>query len=264
MKHSFETIKISCPQPHIMLVTLNRPERLNAFNTQMAKDIYSFFKNLIKTEPLCRAVIVTGSGKKAFSAGGDLKERLGMTEEAWHAQHVSFENMIQSILECKIPVIGAVNGIAYGGGCELVSAFDFSYASKNAIFAQTETKIGIIPGIGGTQNLTRAVGERRAKELIFSGKTFSAKQAFKWGLINSIFSPEELMNKIFEIASQIVHNAPIAIKQSKMAIHEGLQLSLTEGMKLELECYNKTIPTKDRTEGVVAFSERRKPIFKGE
>ena len=158
----------------------------------------------------------------------------------------------------------AVNGIAYGGGCELVSAFDFAYASKNAIFAQTETKIGIIPGIGGTQNLTRAVGERRAKELIFSGKTFSAKQAFKWGLINSIFSSEELMNKIFEIASQIVHNAPIAIKQSKMAIHEGLQLSLTAGMKLELECYNKTIPTKDRTEGVVAFNERRKPIFKGE
>ena len=263
MEKLFETIKITTIKNHILLVTLNRPERSNAFNTQMAIEINEFFENLSSKPASFRAVIVTGSGKKAFSAGGDLKERLGMTVEAWDEQHLIFEKMIRSILNCQIPVIGAINGAAFGGGCELVSAFDFAFASDTATFAQTETKIGIIPGIGGTQNLARAVGERKAKELIFSGKTFSAQDALKWGLINAIFVQQKLLEETFKIALQICENAPIAVRESKKAIHTGLQLSLVDGMELELNCYNKTIPTKDRVEGILAFNEKRKPQFEG-
>ncbi len=263
MKHSFQTINVSQINNYSILLTLNRPSSSNAFNTLMANEINSFFENLKAQDNFCRAVIITGSGTKAFSAGGDLKERRGMTIKSWKTQHIVFEKMIRSILDCEIPVIGAINGVAYGGGCELVAAFDFAYASETATFAQTETKIGIIPGIGGTQNLTRAVGERRAKELIFSAEPFSAQQALEWGLINSIFPSKYLLEETIKIALQITKNAPLAIKEAKKAIHGGLQLSLTEGMELELACYNKTIITSDRIEGVEAFNEKRNPDFKG-
>ncbi len=263
MTQAFKTIRISWVLPYTILVTLNRPKSANAFNTQMAKDIINFFKNLSSKANHCRVIIITGSGTKAFSAGGDLKERAGMTLEKWNAQHLTFEKMIRSIINCQIPIIGAINGAAFGGGCELVAAFDFNYASAEATFAQTETKLGIIPGIGGTQNLARAVGERRAKELIFSAKTFSAYEALRWGLINAIFPSNHLISEVKKIASRIEKNAPLAVKQAKKAIHGGLQLSLPKGMELELECYNKTIPTEDRTEGVLAFNEKRNPKFKG-
>ena len=263
MKQSFKTIKVSSINTKAVLVTLNRPESSNAFNTLMANEINDFFENLATQNTSCRAVIITGSGEKAFSAGGDLKERLGMTTKAWETQHIVFEKMIRSILSCRVPVIGAINGAAYGGGCELVAAFDFAYASEKAVFAQTETKIGIIPGIGGTQNLARAVGERRAKELIFSAKPFSAKQALEWGLVNAIFPSKHLLRETIKICSLITKNAPIAIKEAKNAIHNGLHLSLAQGMELELICYNKTITTADRIEGVLAFNEKRHPEFKG-
>ncbi len=263
MKHSFQTIIVSQINNNVILLTLNRPTSSNAFNTLMANEIIGFFENLTASNNSCRAVVITGSGTKAFSAGGDLKERRGMTVKSWKTQHIVFEKMVRSILDCEIPVIGAINGAAYGGGCELVAAFDFAYASENATFAQTETKIGIIPGIGGTQNLTRAVGERRAKELIFSAKPFSAQQALEWGLVNSIFPSKDLVEETINISLQITKNAPIAIREAKKAIHSGLQLSLTEGMELELACYNKTIVTSDRIEGVEAFNDKRTPNFKG-
>lgn len=229
----------------------------------MADEIKKFFKEIPSLKKPCRAIVVTGSGKKAFSAGGDLKERYGMDIKSWNAQHIVFEKMISSILTCELPVIGAINGAAFGGGCELVAAFDFSYASETAVFAQTETKIGIIPGIGGTQNLARAIGERRAKEVIYSAKTFSASQALNWGLINAIFPPSVLLDQTLLIASNIAKNAPIAVRQAKKAIHSGLQMTLSNGMKFELQCYNKTISTKDRVEGVKAFNEKRAPKFEG-
>ena len=131
--------------------------------------------------------MLTGRGDKAFCAGGDLKERKGMSDARWQQQHLVFERMIRAVIDCPVPLIGAINGAAYGGGCELVAALDFVYAVEHARFAQTETRIGIIPGIGGTQNLARAIGERRAKEFIFSGKSFTATQAAQWGLVNDVF-----------------------------------------------------------------------------
>ena len=154
-------------------------------------------------------------------------------------------------------------GAAFGGGCEICAAMDFAYAADNARFALTETSLGIIPGTGGTQTLARAVGERRAKELILSAKPFDAHRAKDWGLINEVFPAEELMERALEVAERIAGNAPIAVCQAKIAIHQGLQMSLADGLRFEIEAYNRTVTTEDRLEGVRAFNEKRRPDFTG-
>lgn len=248
---------------NVWLLTLDRPQARNAFNTGMALEIIEVF-DAISLEPgRVRAVVVTGRGNRAFCAGADLKERHGMDDAQWRAQHLVFERMIRSVLDCPIPIIGAVNGAAYAGGCELALGLDFLYASENAVFAQTETRIGIIPGAGGTQTLARAVGERRAKELIMSAKPFSAAQALDWGLVNAVCSQDQLLGQALDAASEIAANAPIAVRQAKQAIHRGLQMSLGDGMAFEIEAYNRTVSTKDRIEGVRAFNEKRTPQFEG-
>lgn len=263
MDHDFETLLTESPAPHVMLVTLNRPEVSNAFNTRMAQDLVALFEGLTADPGEIRALVLTGSGNRAFCAGGDLKERLGMSDAAWTAQHLVYERMVRAVLGCPIPTIGAINGAAYGGGCELAAALDFCYAAEHAKFAQTEVMIGIIPGAGGTQTLARAVGERRAKELILTGTPFSAEEALEWGLLNAVLPSERLLSAAMETAGRIATNAPIATRQAKQAIHKGLQMGLADGLAFEIEAYNRTIPTADRREGVAAFNEKRKPKFKG-
>ena len=146
----------------------------------------------------------------------------------------------------------------------MAAALDFIYVSQTARFAQTEVRIGIIPGAGGTQTLSRAVGERRAKELILSGQVFDAQEALDWGLANEICPPHELLPAVLKLAESIANNAPMAVRQAKQAIHKGLQMGLGDGLAFEIEAYNRTIPTHDRREGVVAFNEKRAPKFKGE
>ena len=186
-----------------------------------------------------------------------------MSNEAWQAQHLVYERMMRAIMGCPIPIIGAVNGAAFGGGCELVAAMDFTYVSKTAKFAQTEVTLGIIPGAGGTQTLARAVGERRAKELILTGRVFNAQEAFEWGLANQIFAPSDLLPAALDTAKKISSNAPIAVRQAKQAIHKGLQMSLMDGLAFEIEAYNRTVSTDDRREGVAAFNEKRPAHFEG-
>ncbi|HEY8336730.1 MAG TPA: enoyl-CoA hydratase-related protein [Tardiphaga sp.] len=263
MQSEFETIAVERRDGHILLVTLNRPEASNALNTQMGLDLVALFEPLMTDLEGLRAVILTGQGTKAFCAGGDLKQRNGMTDDAWQAQHLVFERMLRAILACPIPVIAAVNGAAYGGGCEIASATDFVYASSNARFALTEVTLGIMPGGGGTQNLPRAVGERRAKELILSGLPFSAEEAERWGLVNRVLPPEQLLDATLAIAARIAGNGPISVRQAKQAIHRGLQMSLSDGLAFEIEAYNRLVPTADRREGVLAFNERRKADFQG-
>ena len=258
-----ETILIENPEKHVIKCTLNRPEAANAFNSTMAEELFLFFESLTLDQKNIRVIILTGAGKKSFCAGGDLKERNGMTSDQWFKQHKLYERMVRSIINCPLPIIAAVNGVAYGGGCELVSAVDFAYAADHAIFAQTETKLGIIPGAGGTQNLPRAIGKQRALELILTGKTFSAVEAKEWGLINELFSSDDLLTKVTEVANLIALNAPIAVKQAKFAINKGVDMPLSEALSLEIEAYNKTVPTDDRTEGILAFNEKRLPKFKG-
>lgn len=263
MRADFETIHVERHDDHILIVTLNRPDASNAMNTRMGLDLMELFEGLsIELEGL-RAVILTGRGEKAFCAGGDLKERKGMTDEAWQSQHAIFERMVRAIMGCPIPLIAAVNGAAYGGGCEIAAASDFVYASTNARFALTEVTLGIMPGAGGTQNLARAVGERRAKELILSGLPFSAAEAEAWGLVNRVVEPAQLLEATLGIARRIAGNGPISVRQAKQAIHRGMQMSLSDGLAFEIEAYNRMIPTEDRREGVLAFNERRKPNFRG-
>ena len=186
-----------------------------------------------------------------------------MTDEAWGKQHLIYERMVRAVLDCPLPLIGAINGAAYGGGCEITAAIDFVYAADHARFALTETSLGIIPGAGGTQTLARAVGERRAKELIMSARPFSADEALQWGLVNAVYPLDQLMAAALETAQRIAANAPIAVRQAKQSIHRGLQMSLADGLAFEIEAYNRTVPTKDRLEGVLAFNEKRKPNFQG-
>jgi enoyl-CoA hydratase len=263
MRSDFETIIAEKRDDHILVVTLNRPESSNALNTRMGLDLVELFEGLATDIEGLRAVVLTGSGGKAFCAGGDLKQRNGMTDEAWQAQHLVFERMLRAILGCPIPVIGAVNGAAYGGGCEIAAATDFVYAATDARFALTEVTLGVMPGGGGTQTLARALGERRAKELILSGLPFSAAEAERWGLVNRVLPPDELLQATLAIAGRIAANGPISVRQAKQAVHRGLQMSLADGLAFEIEAYNRLVPTADRREGVLAFNERRKPNFQG-
>ena len=264
MRHDYETLAVTLVEPHILRVTLNRPEAANAFNTQMSRELMELFESFQLDLYDLRAVIITGSGEKAFCAGGDLKERKGMTDAQWQAQHAVFERMARAILACPLPVIAAVNGAAFGGGCEIAGLCDFIYAADNARFALTEVTLGIMPGAGGTQTLPRAVGERRAKELILSGLPFTASDAAAWGFVNKVVPQAELQDATLSIARRIAGNGPIAVRQAKQAITRGLQMSLADGLAFEIEAYNRMVPTQDRREGILAFNEKRKPNFRGE
>ena len=260
---TYSTLALDNPVALVLQVTLNRADVSNAFNTQMASDLVDFFENLAMEPGDTRCVVLTGAGDKAFCAGGDLKERDGMSNEAWTRQHLIYERMIRAVVDCPIPVIAAVNGAAYGGGCELAAAVDFVYAAKNARCAMPETSLGIIPGAGGTQTLSRALGERRAKEIILSAKSFTAEQACQWGLVNAVFPQQQLLDEAIQVASRIAANAPIAVRQARQAIHRGLQMSLADGLAFEIEAYNRTVPTNDRREGIQAFNQKRAAEFKG-
>lgn len=264
MSDTQSTLSIDQPMEHIAVITLQREFASNAFNTQMAQELIRVFESIALNPTEYRVIILTGTGDKAFCAGGDLKERNGMSDDDWQAQHLVFERMIRAVVDCPLPLIGAVNGAAFGGGCEIVAALDFVYAVEHAKFAQTETRLGIMPGIGGTQTLSRAIGERRAMELILSGNTFDAIQAREWGLVNEIFpTTESLHAAVLSIAQRIAANAPLAVRQAKQSIKKGASMSLTDAMAFEVEAYNRLVPTEDRLEGVLAFNEKRKPDFHG-
>lgn len=259
----FETLSLSAPEEHVLAVTLNRPDAMNALNTPMGQDIVAFFEDIALASGDTRCIVLTGAGDKAFCAGGDLKERRGMSDEQWHRQHVIFERMIRALIDCPVPIIGAINGAAYGGGCEIAACCDFLYAGEHACFALPEVKLGIMPGGGGTQTLSRALGERRAKEFILTGRPFTAAQALEWGFVNAVFGADDLFVQALETAAAIAHNAPISVRQAKQSIHRGLQMSLRDGLAFEIEAYNRMIPTEDRREGVLAFNEKRPPRFSG-
>ena len=263
MTDQFETVAIEMSEQGLLRVTLKRPDVRNAINTQMGLDLRAIFRPLVFDAGNVRCVVVTGAGDKAFCAGGDLKERNGMTDAQWRAQHAVFEEAFYAVMDSSVPVIAAVNGAAFGGGCELALACDFIYAASNARFALTETTLGIMPGCGGTQNLPRSVGERRAKELILTGRAFSAAEAFEWGMVNRVCDAAELVPAALETAKAICANAPVSVRQGKKAIHYGLQVDLRPGLAFEIESYNRTVVTEDRLEGVRAFGEKRKPQFKG-
>ncbi|MEO9190579.1 MAG: enoyl-CoA hydratase-related protein [Acetobacteraceae bacterium] len=259
----FETLRIELPRPHVVQVTLNRPDSANAMNTQMGLDLLAAFDGFNAAPGRQRCIVLTGAGNRAFCAGGDLKERHGMTDVQWQDQHLIFERGIRAIIDCPVPVIAAVNGAAYAGGLEIALCCDFVYASTNARFALTEVTLGIMPGAGGTQNLPRAVGARRAKEIMLTGKPFSVEQAAAWGMVNRVCAPDALLADALETAAVIAANAPISTRQIKQSVNHGLNMDLRSAMMFEIEAYNRMVPTEDRREGIRAFNEKRKPDFQG-
>ena len=258
----FETLLVSKDQ-QVLKIVLNRPKVANAMNTVMGRELGNLFRSINEDSSGLRCIVLTGAGDRAFCAGADLKERNGMTAEQWMNQHKVFEDAVLSIMDCSLPLIGAVNGAAFGGGMELVLACDFAWGSNTARFALTETTLGIIPGLGSTQYLPRAVGTRRAKEIIFSGDAFTAEQALTWGLLNRLCSSTDLLSQVMDIANQISANAPIAIREAKQALNFALQSDLKDGYEFELDRYRRTVPTLDRSEGITAFNEKRKAVFRG-
>jgi enoyl-CoA hydratase len=263
MNTDYEFLKVETKAPGLVLVTLNRPQVMNAFNTKMAREITDFFTRAGAERSGTRAVVLTGAGDRAFSAGADLKERNNMTEDAWSQQHVVFEQMFASLLFNPIPVIGAVNGLAYGGGGELVASCDFAYASGHATFAQREVKLAIFPGGGGTQILPRIMGPKRASELILTGEPIDAQTALAWGLVNHVVREGSVVEAALHTAGIICSNGPLAIRQAKKSMRHGLNVDIHTGLVFEREAYHRLIDSEDRHEGIAAFNEKRKPTFTG-
>lgn len=264
MTSAFNTLVIESSAPHVLTVTMNRPDAMNAMNTTMMQELRDCFAAFYVEPDRARCIILTGAGERAFCAGADLKERNGMTDAVWRRQHAIVEQAIRAMMDCPIPIIAAVNGAAFAGGCELALSCDFLHASANARFAQTEVALGIIPGAMGTQNLPRAIGVRRAKEAILTATPFSAEQARAWGLVNTLYpSVAELRTGVQEVAARIAGNAPVAVRQAKASISKAADLDRANGYAYEIEAYNRCVGTEDRLEGIRAFNEKRKPDFQG-
>lgn len=263
LQAGYQTLQLEEPGPGLLQIRLNRPEVANAMSTQFGHEMLGVFSALGAEPGAYRCVIFTAAGERHFCAGADLKERKGMSDEQWLKQHHLFERMMLAIIDCPIPVVAAVNGVAYAGGCELVLCCDFAYAVETARFALTETHIGIMPGGGGTQTLPRAIGLRRAKEVILSARPFSAQDALAWGLVNKLSKPGRVLADAIEIATSICANAPLSVRQAKRSMELGMRMDLRTGMFFEIDAYNRLVPTEDRREGVLAFNQRRAPNFVG-
>ena len=263
MRTTYDTLKLETRETGVVVVTMNRPDAMNALDTQMMLDLRDCFMGFYVDQDAARCVVLTGAGERAFCAGADLKERNGMSDATWRRQHAIVEQAVKAVMDCPVPVIAAVNGAAFAGGCEFALACDFIYAAEHARFAQTEVALGIIPGAGGTQNLPRAVGVRRAKELILAATPFTSAEALAWGLVNKVVPGPRLMAEVLAVAERIAGNAPIAARQAKKSVSASQDLPRAEGYNFEIEAYNRTVPTEDRQEGIRAFNEKRKPVFKG-
>ncbi len=263
MRTDYKYLNVERVGEHVLLVMFDRPEVRNAKNTEMGIEQMEVMRSLYVDTEGVRCVVLTGRGDKAFSAGGDLKERKTMSETDWQRQHAIFEQGVMAMRDCPVPIIGAINGAAFGGGCETALNCDFIYASRTAKFALTEVTLGIMPGAMGTQNLPLAVGERRAKEIILTGEAFTAEQAYEWGLVNKVCEPETLLDDTIRTANKIAANAPLSIVRAKRSISIANQVDRHSGYQFELEAYNRLVGTEDRTEGVLAFNEKRPAQFIG-
>lgn len=243
--------------------TLSRPDAMNALSQELVHDI-SAAANAVRDDLETRAVIFVGLGDRAFSAGADLKERAGLGSDQVIEAVASISRAMQAVADIPVPTIAAINGVALGGGFELALACDIRIASTSATMGLPETTLAIIPGGGGTQRLPRIAGEGRAKELIFTGRRISAGDALQYGIVHEVAAPDELRMRAQAIARAIASNGPVAVRAAKEAIVRGLGMPLEQGIALEQEMYGRTVPTKDRREGLEAFREKRAPVYRGE
>ncbi len=257
---TYDTLLVEQRQ-HVVYVTLNRPTALNALNTPLRRDLKQCFTDL-QADPGVRVVVITGAGR-AFCAGADIKEWREPTSVVEDREDRLRLNFWQAMSRCEAPIIAAINGYALGGGCELAMCCDMRVASDQAHLGLTEVTLGIIPGGGGTQRLPRLVGRGKAFELILTGRHIAAPEALRLGLVEQVVPHDQLKLAVEDLAQTIVSRAPLAVKYAKEAIVRGVELPLTEGLKVEAELYTLLRTTEDRMEGARAFQEKRPPQFKG-
>ena len=247
-------------QDNIGIITINRPEALNALNTAVFNELEPLVGEIERDATLA-ALIITGEGR-SFVAGADIGEQCPMDLEAGRKWARRGSSVFRRIEKLEIPTIAAVNGFALGGGCELALTCDIILASEKAKFGQPEVGLGITPGFSGTQRLPRRVGIGKAKELIFSGKMIKADEAKTIGLVNEVYAPEALMDAALEMARSFTKNAPIAVKYAKACIDRGMQMDLDDGIALENELFAMCFATADQKEGMTAFLEKRPAVFR--
>jgi enoyl-CoA hydratase/carnithine racemase len=262
MSGPYTNLLLDHPCPGIGCITLNRPARANALNTALAEELADAV-TCAASDAACRCLIVTGAGERAFCAGADLKDRQGMDPAAWEVQHRALRAGAAALADCPLPVIAAVNGAAFGGGCELVLACDFAFAADHATFALPEVTLGIMPGLGATQRLPRVAGLPIAKQYLLTGRTFTAAQALVWGVVNEVHPPAALLPRAIAVAGEIAANAPLSVRYIKQAANATLETGLAEGMRIELDRNQALVDTEDRCEGIAAFNAKRRPEFKG-
>lgn len=260
----YETLTVNTTHVNdfVYILELNRPNAMNSLNTLMAVELIECLSDL-KDKQSLRVLILTGTGEKSFCTGADLKERKTMDNSQWKKQHDIFEDAYKALREFPFPVIAAVNGYALGGGMEMVLSCDLRYVAEHAKMGLPEVTLGIIPGVGGTQLLSRAIPVTLAKEFLLTGKHISAKKAVEVGLANDMFESTDLMVKTVEAAKGIAANAPLSLQSIKKAIDTGLQTDLNTALSIELDQYYKCANSEDRKEGVLAFNEKRKPNWQG-
>ena len=243
---------------HVSTITINRPKALNALSTDVLKDLEEAV-NIVKNDPDTYALIITGAGNKAFVAGADIAEMKDKTvEEA--AEYGAYGNKIfREIETLHCPVIAAVNGFALGGGNELAMSCDIRLAADNAVFGQPEVGLGITPGFGGTQRLARLVGMGMAKQLVYSALNIKADEALRIGLVNAVYPQAELMDNVLKLASKIAKNAPIAVRNCKKAMNDGISLPIEKAVEVEEKLFGDCFETHDQVEGMACFLSREKP-----
>jgi enoyl-CoA hydratase len=247
----------------VSTLTVNRPKALNALNPATVDELLQCCDE-IRRDRTVRCLIVTGAGEKAFVAGADIAAMVAMTPMQGREFSRRGQQLMLALEELPIPVIAAVNGFALGGGLELTLACDLAIASQSAKFGQPEINLGIIPGFGGTQRLPRRVGIAAARLMIYSGEMIGADEALRLGLVNRVVAPAELMAEARKLAATLADKAPIALQQAKAAITAGSEIDLQDGCRYEAEAFTVTFGSGDRTEGMRAFLDRRRPAFKGE
>ena len=260
MSQSYENILVE-RRERVAIITINRPEKRNALNIQTRAEGAAALDELAADDSV-RVVIFTGAGDKAFIAGADIAEfaeRTALTQREVMLQRGLF-NAVDSFPK---PIIAMVNGYCLGGGCEVALACDIRIASESASFGQPEINLGIIPGGGGTQRLTRLVGEGKAMEMILSGEIINAQEAYRLGLVNQVVPADQLLTKTMEIANRIAEKSPIAVRFAKEAVKLASRSNLDEGLRREVDLFALCFSSEDKDEGVRAFLEKRKPEFKG-
>jgi len=241
------------------LITLNRPQALNALNNQLMREVMDALEAFDKNDAI-GAMVITGN-EKAFAAGADIKEMADKTiEQMMDRDHVAVFGRIRTI---RKPVIAAVSGWALGGGCEIALSCDMIVASESASFGQPEINIGVIPGAGGTQRLTRSVGKAVAMEMILNDRRLTAQEAYQFGLVNRVVPVEEYLEEALKLAQEIAGRAPLAVRAAKKMINQSFERTLAEGLAVEKQEFYNLFASEDQKEGMQAFIEKRKPEWKG-